>query len=117
MGWRGCRQCNYDLSYLARDFLYHVVSGYSLNRCDCFRIGIYGTGTENQASPITGIADIVGLGINLESRDNLYRLIRYKLVRNDYFNFIYHHTSTITGKVTVNAIKKLATLDNFIPSL
>lgn len=61
---------------MARDFLYHVVSGYSLNRCDCFGIDIYGTGTENHASPFTGIADIVSLGINLESRDNYFRLIR-----------------------------------------
>ena len=61
---------------MARDFLYHVDSGYSLNRCDFFGIDIYGTGTENHASPFTGFADIVSLGINLESRDNYFRLIR-----------------------------------------
>ena len=59
------------MSNLARDALHHIVPGYSHHRCDCFRIGFNGTGTQNQASPITGIADIVGLSINLESRDGL----------------------------------------------
>ena len=63
------------MSNLARDVLYHIVPGYSHNRCDCFRIGFNGTGTQNHASPITGIADIVGLGIYLESRVSLKRLI------------------------------------------
>ena len=66
---------------MARDFLYHVDSGYSLNRCDCFGIDISGSGTENHASPFTGFADIVSLGINLKSRDNLSRLILYKFSR------------------------------------
>ena len=76
VGWRGCSECNYSLSNLARDVIYCIVFGYSLYRCDCYRIGFNDTGTENQASPITGIADIVSLCINLESRDNLFRLIR-----------------------------------------
>ena len=76
VGWCGCSEYNYSLSNLARDVLYCVVFGYSLYRCGCFRIGFNDTGTENQASPITGIADIVSLGIDLESRDYLFRLIR-----------------------------------------
>ena len=76
VGWRGCSECNYSLSNLARDVIYCIVFGYSLYRCDCYRIGFNDTGTENQASSITGIADIVSLCINLESRDNYFRLIR-----------------------------------------
>jgi hypothetical protein len=76
VGWRGCSECNYSLSNLARDVIYCIVFGYSLYRCDCYRIGFNDTGTENQASPITGVADIVSLGIDLESRDYLFRLIR-----------------------------------------
>ena len=54
----------------------NLLPGYSPNRCDCFGIGIYGTGTENHASPFTGVADMVSLGVNLENRDNLFSLIR-----------------------------------------
>ena len=74
VGWRGCSECNYSLSNLARDVIYCIVFGYSLYRCDCYRIGFNDTGTENQASSITGIADIVSLCIDLESRSYIIEL-------------------------------------------